>query len=265
MLRSAGSSVFHSRRQLFTTLNARWPNTLLSGCMLGLTSTGDLANMHGSTTEASSQPRQAPGDPPKERKMIRWRLVDTNDMKNIRQNDGKIPDPHNAQFLPVNLATPWPTMVVSSKAERETILDAPGKGTLARVVLSCYRASAEQYLSDWRRVVVEIFSDQPAVELVELSAHDIMICKYWPLKGILINSSRPDVSRGGGVEKMAIRHVHYFGDEDTVARGLGMSNRLTGYVFVVDSSGRIRWRCSGRMVEHEGQSMINAIRALIKE
>jgi mitochondrial ATPase complex subunit ATP10 len=62
--------------------------------------------------------------------------------------------------------------------------------------------------------------------------------------------------------KMPMRQVHYFGDEVPITEGLQMNNRLTGYVFVVDSLGRIRWRTTGRLTEGESHSMMQAVRAL---
>lgn len=62
--------------------------------------------------------------------------------------------------------------------------------------------------------------------------------------------------------KMPVRHVHHFGDVATVTEGLNMNNRLTGYVFVVDDRGRIRWRSTGKLTEAESHSMMQAVRAL---
>jgi predicted transcriptional regulator len=62
--------------------------------------------------------------------------------------------------------------------------------------------------------------------------------------------------------EMRTRQVHYFGDEAAVTEGLEMHNRLTGYVFVVDSQGRIRWRTTGKLTEAESHSMMQAVRKL---
>lgn len=62
--------------------------------------------------------------------------------------------------------------------------------------------------------------------------------------------------------KMRARQVHYFGDVSVVTEGLEMNNRLTGYVFVVDNDGRIRWRTTGKLTEAESHSMMQAVRVL---
>lgn len=80
----------------------------------------------------------------------------------------------------------------------------------------------------------------------------------WPFREILINSSKSSKA-----QVMPARLVHYFGDDATVTEDLEMSNRLTGYVFVVDGDGRIRWRSSGKLTEAEGHSMLQAVRALV--
>lgn len=62
--------------------------------------------------------------------------------------------------------------------------------------------------------------------------------------------------------KMPVRQVHYFDEEAAVLDTLHMHNRLTGYVFVVDNQGRIRWRSTGKLTEQESHSMMQAVRVL---
>ena len=62
---------------------------------------------------------------------------------------------------------------------------------------------------------------------------------------------------------MPLQYAFHFGDSSSLAHDLAMPNRLTGYVFVLDASGRIRWRDSGTMQDGEGRSMIDAIKRLL--
>jgi hypothetical protein len=90
----------------------------------------------------------------------------------------------------------------------------------------------------------------------------LQICKMWPIKGMLINASRPETALCCNAS-MPVRHAIYFGDIATATDVLGMRNRLTCYIFVLDSRGRIRWRNSGRMLADEGNAMLQAITALL--
>ena len=100
-----------------------------------------------------------------------------------------------------------------------------------------------------------------APRFVFTSVHEVLqILKMWPFKGLMVNASRGKENKA--MVKMPVRQVHYFGDVATVTEGLEMNNRLTGYVFVVDSDGRIRWRTTGKLTEPESHSMMQAVRKL---
>jgi mitochondrial ATPase complex subunit ATP10 len=88
------------------------------------------------------------------------------------------------------------------------------------------------------------------------------IMRMWPFREILIKSSKSSKAHSAR-GKMPVRLVHYFGEDRAVSDILGMTNHLTGYVFVVDQDGRIRWRSAGKLTEAEGQSMLQAVRGLL--
>lgn len=86
----------------------------------------------------------------------------------------------------------------------------------------------------------------------------------WPLKGVLINSKQPSSASCDGQQK-AVQHAFYFGDVKVATESLGMSNRLSSYVFVVDADGRVRWRESGKMLDGQGDSLIHAVKSLVRQ
>jgi hypothetical protein len=91
----------------------------------------------------------------------------------------------------------------------------------------------------------------------------MQICKFWPIQGWMVNAHRPCEASCDG-KSMQLRHALYFGDIATATDTLGMENRLTGYVFVMDAGGRIRWRESGRMLEGQGEEFMSAIGVLVQ-
>jgi mitochondrial ATPase complex subunit ATP10 len=91
----------------------------------------------------------------------------------------------------------------------------------------------------------------------------VQLCKIWPFKGMLLNAAKQKAQ--ADLTRMRARHVHYFGDDQVATEVLGMTNRLTGYVFVVDEDGRIRWQSSGKMLEVEAHAMLKAVRTLVQE
>ena len=96
------------------------------------------------------------------------------------------------------------------------------------------------------------------------SLHRVQLFRSWPLKNVLINSKRPEFATCDGQRK-AVQHASYFGDVKHAAESLGMPNRLSGYVFVVDAEGRIRWRESGKMLDGQGDGLVDAVQTLIHQ
>lgn len=90
----------------------------------------------------------------------------------------------------------------------------------------------------------------------------LQICKHWPLKGMLVRAQRPERAHCDG-RSMPLQHAFHFGDSNATAHELAMPNRLSGYVFVLDHRGRMRWRNSGKMQPGEGKSLISAVKALL--
>lgn len=91
----------------------------------------------------------------------------------------------------------------------------------------------------------------------------LQICKVWPFKSMLLNSTKSYNQSHTALSKMSARRVHFFGDEKVAADQLGMSNRLTGYVFLVDEGGCVRWQASGKLLEEEAHSFLKAVRSLL--
>ena len=92
----------------------------------------------------------------------------------------------------------------------------------------------------------------------------MQIFRVWPLRNVLVNGKQPEQATSDGQQK-ALRHAFYFGDIKSAAESLGMHNRLSGYVFVLDKAGRIRWRESGKMLEGQKGDMIDAVGTLLEQ
>jgi hypothetical protein len=58
--------------------------------------------------------------------------------------------------------------------------------------------------------------------------------------------------------------MHY-GEIKDARRAVGMTNRLLGWVNLVDSNGKIRWQAHGFAKDHEIETLINGAHQLIRE
>lgn len=90
----------------------------------------------------------------------------------------------------------------------------------------------------------------------------LQILRWGPLRNILLRYDTRLTLRDPQA-LMPTQYVTYFGNVNVLIAELEMSNRLSCYVFVVDSDGRVRWRSSGVMLEAETQEFQEAIGRLL--
>lgn len=72
-------------------------------------------------------------------------------------------------------------------------------------------------------------------------------------------------AKAGEVQSVPVEVVYAFGDTWSFRRSLRIRNKLTGYVFLVDKKGRVRWRGTGFSTGSEVQSLCNALKKLQDE
>lgn len=64
----------------------------------------------------------------------------------------------------------------------------------------------------------------------------------WPFRNLIVSSGASQSSHGAELQP---HKAFYFGDTDQIMQAARMTNRLTGYVYLLDSAGRLRWQASG--------------------
>lgn len=90
----------------------------------------------------------------------------------------------------------------------------------------------------------------------------LQLLKIWPFKGMLVNNVASETARSAG-HSMPTQYLYYFGALGDLIDQLGMSNRLTGYVYLLDSQGRIRWHASGKPTEEDKSALAAATMELL--
>jgi len=185
------------------------------------------------------------------------------DFKELRDTQGKMFQ-SSTQLTPPSHAPPFPP--ISATAPDGSIspvipLTAVGGQVEAtnQITLICIglRAGCQPMLEKWAAP----FTHQPplpspfpsSLSVVELSIVDSKLMSIWPLKSLLLRESRTAKRPGYAVHP---RMLTYFGDSDELRRRLGLANKLTGYIFLVDGKGRIRWQASGFPTKEEICSLI---------
>lgn len=114
----------------------------------------------------------------------------------------------------------------------------------------------------WSSPFAKKFSDQP-LNVFEVSVIESLLLSLWPIKRLLLRIMRG--SQGNTEEELERKVVYAFGDTYDFRKVLGVPNLLSGYVFLVDRKGRVRWRASGMATEEEIESMVGCTRRLLQE
>eukprot|EP00804_Cyclotella_cryptica_P022778 CCRYP_005006-RB/>CCRYP_005006-RB protein AED:0.16 eAED:0.16 QI:86/1/1/1/0.75/0.6/5/464/357 len=135
--------------------------------------------------------------------------------------------------------------------------DATAQCTL--VALSCKDFGAK-LLPSWTKPFDEALrhgGDSHKYETVRITINEGRIAKL--LSPLIVSGTRKNVP-----EEDHERTLLYYGDAGEMRDILRMHNIYTGYVFLVDGIGRVRWAGSGEGSEEEVQNMIDFARELTK-
>jgi ATPase complex subunit ATP10 len=128
-----------------------------------------------------------------------------------------------------------------------------------------FRAGAEEMLEAWAAPFAARFAAAAppgAAALAELSLVESAVMALWPFRGMLARAAPPAALARRALPTARLFH---FGDAEPAARALGLTNRLTAYVFLLDGAGRVRWRGSGTPAGGELASLLAAGEALLRE
>ena len=174
------------------------------------------------------------------------------DFRDFRDKQGKIF--HSpTKLIPAAAAPlfpPIPTITTDGSS-----VQLPLQGQPAFVCIA-FRAGAQEMIEAWAGPCSRFLDDAGSsesnsnsnsssnsarVQLVELALIDSAVMGMWPFKSMLMANGAKSQ------EQYAVpaQYLYYFGDTEAVRKSLHLTNKLTGYVFLVDGDGKVRWRGSG--------------------
>jgi ATPase complex subunit ATP10 len=104
--------------------------------------------------------------------------------------------------------------------------------------------------------------NRKTLALVELALVESIVMGFWPFRNILMKNGG---SSQGNYSMNATYLYHFATETENIRNALHMTNRLTGYVYLLDSVGRVRWRGSGNPSSHELDMLLQCSRQLLSE
>ncbi|KAL2612365.1 hypothetical protein R1flu_024057 [Riccia fluitans] len=194
------------------------------------------------------------------------------DFKELKRTGGKVALARQ-NLLPAIGAVQFPKLTAYDTQGRAVVLpinyvegsDKSQTGALKKGTLVClaFRASAQSMIDSWTKLFLTSFHSSQSVELLQVSVVDSWFLSLRPVRSLLLKSMSSSVLSTGS--QPPERTLYAFGDSYYFRKELGIPNMLSGYVFLVDTKGRVRWCASGFATAEELASMISCIERFLGE
>ncbi|XP_048234538.1 uncharacterized protein LOC8275274 isoform X2 [Ricinus communis] len=194
------------------------------------------------------------------------------DIAELKQHGGKIAMA-NKIIIPAMAAVKFPNLEVNYSDGKTLKLPIGSSGNAVdantssnpKVSLLClsFRASSQAMIDSWTAPFLNIFHDADNIHLYEVSYIDSWLLCRSPIKRLLLRVMRKSNSDESNALQKQI--VYSFGDHYYFRKELKILNLLTGYIFLLDKFGRIRWQGSGLATQEELSSLLSCTSYLLEE
>ncbi|OVA17906.1 ATPase assembly factor ATP10 [Macleaya cordata] len=195
------------------------------------------------------------------------------DMSDLKKHGGKIAMASNT-IIPAMEAVKFPSLEVNYSdgtclnlpATSQENADKPDKMAIPGASLVClsFRASSQGMIDSWSVPFVDAFSASKNVRIFEVSFIESWFLSLNPIKWLLLRIMRKSKTDGKN-DVLQRQLVYSFGDKYYFRKELKILNLLTGYIFLLDRFGRIRWQGFGLATEEELKSLVSCASLLLKE
>ncbi|KAJ9554709.1 hypothetical protein OSB04_009323 [Centaurea solstitialis] len=196
------------------------------------------------------------------------------DMKELKEHGGKV-GAANKVIIPAMAAVKFPQLEVNYSNGTSSKLPITSYGSddelmtdsdIPKATLMClsFRATSQVMIDSWSVPFAETFGGSEKVQLYEISFIESWLLSLTPIRKLLIRmlkKSKPQEKDG-----MLQRQIAYaFGDHYYFRKELKILNLLTGYMFLLDKFGRIRWQGFGLATEDELSSLLSCTSLLLEK
>lgn len=194
------------------------------------------------------------------------------DISELKQHGGKIATA-NKIVIPAMAAVKFPEIQVNYSdgktlklpiTSNGDIVDAE-KAAIPKATLIClsFRANSQAMLDSWSGPFLEAYSNSKDVQMYEVGFIDSWFLSLNPIKRLLLRTMKK--SNDGVKGALQKQIVYSFGDHYYFRKELKILNLLTGYIFLLDKFGRIRWQGFGSAMQDELSSLLSCTSLLLEE
>ncbi|KAL8496478.1 hypothetical protein ACS0TY_020259 [Phlomoides rotata] len=195
------------------------------------------------------------------------------DIKEMNEHGGKLAVA-NKIIIPAIAALKFPTLEVNFPDGSICKLPITSQGNdaktstenIPKVSILClsFRASSQNMIESWSLPFLKTFGRSSDIKLYEVSFIDSWLLTRSPIKKLLLKVMKKS-PLGEKPDVLQRQTVYSFGDHYYLRKELRILNLLTGYIFLVDKLGRIRWQGSGLATENELSSLLFCTSMLMDE
>ncbi|XP_042510635.1 uncharacterized protein LOC122086028 isoform X2 [Macadamia integrifolia] len=195
------------------------------------------------------------------------------DISELKKHGGKIAMA-NKIIIPAISAAKFPTIEVNFSDGKSIKLPIVSEGNgvkanemvvpAASLLCLSFRASSQAMIDSWTVPVLEAFRASSNLQIYEVSFIDSWLLSMSPIKRLLLRIMR----KSNADEKnnaLQRQFVYSFGDHYYFRKELKILNLLTGYIFLLDKFGRIRWQGFGLATKEELVSLLSCTSLLLEE
>ncbi|CAM8975658.1 unnamed protein product [Rhodiola kirilowii] len=195
------------------------------------------------------------------------------DINELKEHGGKIATAGKV-LIPAAVAVKFPvleanypdgTSVRLPVGSEANVADAHN-ASAAKASLICFsfRANSQPMVASWSLPFLDAFGKSEDLQIYEVSFIESWLLSLKPVKSLLLRTmkkSNPDASKGPLTRQL----VYSFGDQYYLRKELKILNLLTGYAFLLDKFGRIRWQGFGFATPDEVSSLVSCTSLLLDE
>lgn len=186
------------------------------------------------------------------------------DLRDMKKSGGKVA-PASTSLIPIAASPKFPLLEVY--VPKGPTLALPIENSNATLICMAFRASAQPMVVSWSSTFAQKFGGsafRDSMHVFEVSVIESPVLSLWPIKRLLLRIMRgsPSTKEANELERKV---VYAFGDTYDFRKVLGVPNLLSGYVFLLDRKGRVRWRASGMASKEELESMASCTTRLLQE
>ncbi|XP_078429782.1 ATPase complex subunit [Wolffia australiana] len=128
----------------------------------------------------------------------------------------------------------------------------------ATLLCLSFRASSQVMTESWTQAFMSSFGASGNTAIYEVSLIDSWFLSLGPVRRLMLGVMKKSTSPGR-------QRVYSFGDHYDLRKKLKILNLLSGYIFLLDKFGRIRWQGFGSATEEELASLFACTSHLLEK